>query len=398
MNPLLEIFSQGDEVVTGQIVDTNAAWLAQQAVLIGFTVTRQSAVGDKLEDLIALLGEIAQRADCCICTGGLGPTSDDLTAEAVAKAFNLPLILDTQALAQIEQFFANRQRVMPESNRKQALFPQGAERLDNEQGTAPGFSLQVGRCWFVFMPGVPSEMKPMYLHKIQPYLTQRFSLQPTSLATIRTLGIGESAIQELMNTLVIPAPVQLGFRAELGEVQTKLLFPFAYPNAEKTALINQVAELLGDTVFAIDNTGEINSDLISVLNKLMIEGEHTLAVMETVSHGLLSSLCVGVDWLTEARYQHYLTNDNLNTLAAELQKTSGAEFALVQLYTADDQQSIHNKNKSIVVYNGLLTPQGFYTSAQTLAGALQRKQHQAALSALDLLRRYLQQKLGSSHD
>lgn len=390
MNPLLEIFSQGDEVVTGQIADTNAAWLSQQAVQIGFTVTRHTAVGDNLENLIRLLQEIAQRADCCICTGGLGPTSDDLTAEAVAATFNLPLVLDTEALAQIEQFFAYRQRVMPESNRKQALLPQGAERLDNEHGTAAGFSLQVGRCWFVFMPGVPSEMKPMYLHKVQPHIAEKFSLQPTCLVTLRTIGIGESAIQELINTIEIPANVQLGFRAEIGEVQTKLLFPFDYSTDAKTALIQQVADLLGDTVFAIDETGKANSDLMSVLNTLMTEGNHTLAVMETVSHGLLNSLCVGVDWLIEARYQHYLTNDDLKTLATDLQKTSGAELALVQLYTAD-------ANATTVLYNGLLTPHGFYTSSQTTAGALPRRQRLAALSALDLLRRYLQQKLGNSH-
>ena len=91
MNPTLEIFSQGEEVVTGQTVDTNAAWLSEQVVTLGFTVTRHTAVGDKLDDLVTLLREISTRADCCICTGGLGPTSDDLTAEAVAKAFDLPL-------------------------------------------------------------------------------------------------------------------------------------------------------------------------------------------------------------------------------------------------------------------------------------------------------------------
>jgi competence/damage-inducible protein CinA-like protein len=320
MNPQLEIFSQGDEVVTGQIVDSNAAWLAQQAVSLGFTVSRHSTVGDKLEHLIALLGEIALRADCCICTGGLGPTTDDLTAEAVARAFNLPLVLDTQALAQIEQFFADRRRVMPESNRKQALLPQGAQRLDNDNGTAAGFSLQVGRCWFVFMPGVPSEMKPMYTHKVLPFLTQRFALQPSNLTTLRTLGIGESAIQELMNNIVLPDNVQLGYRAELGEVQTKLLFPFAYSESEKTALVNQIAKQLGDTVFAIDHTRETSSDLISVLNALMTA--HSLAVIETLSCGLLTSLCVGADWLVESHYQPELIRTeqtDLRVLAVELQ-------------------------------------------------------------------------------
>jgi nicotinamide-nucleotide amidase len=148
MNPTLEIFSQGEEIVTGQIVDTNAAWLSQQAVACGFTVTRHTAVGDKLDDLIVLLQDISPRADCCICTGGLGPTSDDLTAEAVAYAFNLPLKFDDIAFEQISNFFAHRNKTMPESNRKQAMLPHGAERIDNEWGTAPGFSLQYGRCWF----------------------------------------------------------------------------------------------------------------------------------------------------------------------------------------------------------------------------------------------------------
>jgi competence/damage-inducible protein CinA-like protein len=384
MNPRLEIFSQGDEVVTGQIVDSNAAWLAQQAVQLGFNVTRHNAVGDNVGDLISLLGEIAQRAECCICTGGLGPTSDDLTAEAVAKAFNLPLMLDEVALAQIEQFFTQRQRTMPESNRKQALLPQGAARIDNEHGTAPGFSVQVNGCWFVFMPGVPTEMQPMFLNKVQPLISQRFSLQASSLTTLRTLGIGESAIQELINTVSIPETVQLGFRAELGTVQTKLLFPFAYSESEKTALVQQIAHKLGDTVFAIDHTREDNSDLISVLDSLMTG--HSLAILETVSCGLITSLCVDADWLISSSYQATLNNPDLQSLASNLQQSSGADFALVQLYAGD-------KHGVIILHNGLLTPQGFYQTEQTIAGVLKRKQQQAALSALDLLRRYLQHKL-----
>lgn len=389
MNPKLEIFSQGDEVVTGQIVDSNAAWLAQQATQLGFVVSRHTAVGDSLDDLVTLLGEIVGRADCCICTGGLGPTTDDLTAEAVAKAFNLPLVFDEQALAQIERFFVHRQRVMPESNRKQALLPQGSERLDNEFGTAPGFSLQVGRCWFVFMPGVPSEMKSMYSNKVYPSLEQRFSLQPSSLITVRTLGIGESAIQEQMNHITIPDNVQLGYRAELGEVQTKLLFPHAYSESEKADLVNKIAKQLGDTVFAIDHTREVSSDLISVLDELMTQGGHTLAVIETMSCGLLSSLCVETDWLVSSSYQAALIaseSADLQMLAEQLQKSTGATFALVQLYAGD-------KSSVVILHNGLLTQQGFYSNTQTLAGVIKRKQHQAALSTLDLLRRYLQQKL-----
>ena len=303
MNPTLEIFSQGEEIVTGQTVDTNAAWLSQQAVACGFTVTRHTAVGDKLDDLIALLQDISQRADCCICTGGLGPTSDDLTAEAVAYAFNLPLEFDDIAFEQISRFFANRNRTMPESNRKQAMLPQGAERIDNEWGTAPGFSLQYGRCWFAFLPGVPMEMKHLFQERILPKLSTRFLLQPGQLVTIKTLGLGESAIQERINSIEIPAQVQLGFRAGADEVQTKLLFPFDYPETAMSTLVARFAEQLGDYVFAIDGLGEITGDLVFEIDKLMTRGKHTLAVVETASQGLLAAKCVGSEWLLSASYR-----------------------------------------------------------------------------------------------
>ncbi len=406
MNPTLEIFSQGEEIVTGQITDTNAAWLSQQAVACGFTVTRHTAVGDKLDDLIVLLQDIAQRADCCICTGGLGPTSDDLTAEAVAKAFDLPLAFDDIAFAQISRFFANRNRTMPESNRKQAMLPQGAKRIDNDWGTAPGFSLKFGRCWFAFLPGVPMEMKNLFQERILPTLSSRFLLQPCQLITIKTLGLGESAIQEFIKSIEIPARVQVGFRAGTDEVQTKLLFPFGYPDTTITTLVARFAEQLGDYVFAIDGLGEITGDLVFEIDKLMTSGKHTLAVMETASQGLLAAKCVGSPWLLSAIYQQSTTRlgqnlaaeantENLMTtakaIAIDMQKTSGADFVLIQLYGGDDMQ-FHDKDKPIVLYNALLTGDDFHQSTHSVAGPIKRKQNQAALLALDLLRRYLQHK------
>ena len=406
MNPTLEIFSQGEEIVTGQTVDTNAAWLSQKAFACGFTVTRHTAVGDKLDDLIVLLQDISQRADCCICTGGLGPTSDDLTAEAVAYAFNLPLEFDAIAFAQISRFFAHRNRTMPESNRKQAMLPQGAERIDNEWGTAPGFSLQYGRCWFAFLPGVPLEMKHLFLERILPKLSTRFLLQPGQLVTIKTLGLGESAIQECINSIEIPAQVQLGFRAGTDEVQTKLLFPFAYPETAMTTLVARFAEQLGDYVFAIDGLGEITGDLVFEIDKLMTSRKLTLAVVETASQGLLAAKCVGSEWLLSAIFEQSIARfgqytvaeadtENLMTtakaIALDMQKTSRADFVLVQLY-AGDNKTLHDKDKSIVLYNILLTGDNFHQATHSLAGPIKRKQNQAALLTLDLLRRYLQHK------
>jgi competence/damage-inducible protein CinA-like protein len=406
MNPTLEVFSQGEEVVTGQIVDTNAAWLSEQAVTMGFTVTRHTAVGDKLDDLIALLREISARADCCICTGGLGPTSDDLTAEAVAKAFGLSLEFDEVAFEQIQRFFTLRSRDMPESNRKQAMFPKGAERIDNAWGTAPGFSLQAGRCWFAFVPGVPMEMRHLFLEFIQPTLASRFLLRPDRLITIRTFGLGESAIQQRIGAIEIPVQVQLGFRAGPDDVQTKLLFPQDYPEAALTALVDKVAAELGDHVFAIGGLGQASGDLVFTVDQLMTAGKHTLAVVETASQGLLAAKCIGADGLLETRYEQSLVRlgqklgiavntDDLpataQAIASKIHKTGDADFVLVQLYSGD-KKTFHDKDQAIILYNTLLTKDGFFQTTGSVAGPIERKQNQAALLALDLLRRNLQHK------
>jgi len=400
MKPLLEIFSQGEELVTGQIVDTNAAWLSQQAVACGFTVTRHTAVGDNLSELVSLLVDIAQRADCCICTGGLGPTSDDLTAMAVAEAFDRPLIFDAEAFEQIARFFANRQRTMPDSNRKQAMLPQGAERIDNHWGTAPGFSIKHQRCWFVFLPGVPMEMKHLFQEQVLPLLPLRYSLQADVLITFKTFGAGESALQELINAIEIPASVQLGFRAGTDDVHIKLLFPAAYPQQAIAALIKAFSAQLGDVVFAIDGLGAETGDLAFEIDKLMMASQATLAVIETVSHGLFAAKCIGYDWLLSARYQKSSIELDAGidvmtvaeAMAYELKNNTTADYVMVQLY-AGDKECLHNKEKSIEIYIVLLTATGFHRVSHLIAGPIERKQNQAALFSLDLLRRYLSAKL-----
>ncbi|MEQ1531149.1 MAG: molybdopterin-binding protein, partial [Methylococcales bacterium] len=389
MHPVLEIFSQGEEIVTGQVVDSNAAWLSQQAVELGFSVTRHTAVGDKLADLIGLLQEIAQRADCCICTGGLGPTSDDLTAQAVSEAFALPLEFDALAYAQIEQFFRNRNKPMPASNRKQALLPQGALRLDNHWGTAPGFALQVQRCWFAFIPGVPTEMQHLYVEKIRPILLQRFKLTPKTLVTIKTVGIGESDLQQRINAVSLPQDVELGFRAGSSEVHTKLLFPADYPQADLNALANAVAAQIGDSVFAIDRPDAPSGDLPAVLNSLMITRQQTLTVIETASQGLLSGLCSGVTWLAESVYQRDLDklcallavdfddNDLLSTgraIAAAKRLKINTDLVLVQIYQNNHVQFV-DSNQAITIHHVLLSKEGYHQSTHNLVGTCQRKQN-----------------------
>jgi len=404
--PILEIFSQGEEIVTGQTVDTNSAWLSERAVELGFTVGRHTAVGDKLGDLVGLLKEIAARADCCLCTGGLGPTSDDLTAEAVAAAFDLPLAFDEVAYRQIERYFSNRKRPMPATNRKQALLPQGAIRLDNDWGTAPGFALRAGRCWFAFMPGVPSEMRGMFSERVKPLLSERFVLNPSRLVTIKTLGIGESDIQQRLGGVEIPDAVQLGFRAGIDEVQTKLLFPSDYPESDRATLTGQIAARLGDFVFGIDGLRENTGNLAATVDQLMRDAGKTLSVIETASQGLLAAKCPGATWLKSALFEQSLTalgqrlsvdvdaNDLAATgarLAKALRAQNLADFVLVQLYEGSPEQ-FEDKDRTIILYNTLLTQDSLQQNRHNLGGPQGRKQNQAALLGLDLLRRHLQNR------
>jgi competence/damage-inducible protein CinA-like protein len=406
MQPQVEIFSQGEEVITGQTVDSNAAWLAQELVQMGFVIKRHTAVGDNLSDLKQLLLEISLRSDCCICTGGLGPTIDDLTAQAVAEAFARPVSLDPVALEQISTYFTGRKQVMADTNHKQAFFPQGSERIDNDWGTAPGFALQENRCWFVFLPGVPFEMKAIFVEQIAIRLKQRFILQANQLITLRSIGIGESDLQEKINTVSLPEAVELGFRAGTDEVQTKLLFPAGTDQEQVKKLVQQLVSSIGDYVFAVDGLSEQQGGLVSVIDQLMQQRELTVSVQETASQGLIAAKCIGQPWLLAAFFSQSLQqlSDKLSIqfeanasfevaecIAHKIQQQEGSDLVLVQLYKGSAKQFQH-KDQSIVIYNFLLTPAGTQRSEFDISGPQQRKQNQSALLALDLLRRYLQKK------
>jgi competence/damage-inducible protein CinA-like protein len=405
MPPLLEILSQGEEVVTGQVTDTNAAWLAQQSVQLGFQITRHNTVGDKLCDLITVLKEIAGRADCCLCTGGLGPTTDDLTADAVAAAFAMPLALDPEALRQIEVFFQHHKKPMAASNRKQAMLPKGCIRLDNHQGTAPGFAIQAGRCRFIFMPGVPREMKAMFEGGVIGLLQQQFALQPDQLITLRTVGIGESDLQDRIRQIELPQSVQLGYRAEVGEVQVKLLFPSGFPHGERISLIERFSKSIGDPVYAVDAAYGVSDSLTLpvVIDRLMQAEKRTMNLLETLSSGIVSSRLSGVSWLKAAlvlpqsicvstpeldteenrrEYIQMLTNGFCERFPADL--------TLFQVPLTPHEPEAAAEQSVVKAITGVIGNDHYFARESLLAGSILRKQQQASAILLDVLRRYLQ--------
>jgi nicotinamide-nucleotide amidase len=285
-----EIFSTGDEIRTGALADTNAAWLAGELEEAGVRVRRHQCVGDDVEMIMGVLKEIGGRADMAVVTGGLGPTSDDVTAEAAAKAGGVDWVLDARALETVQAYFAARKRPMPESNQKQALVPKGADVLYNPVGTAPGFAMTIGKCRFFFMPGVPFEMKRMFTDQVLPRILE---LQGPDrgfnrVKTFSTFGIPEAVAGEMLVTVSQEFPgIILGLRARFPEIQVKL-----YARGKNLEFLDRqmreaekwVLDRLGNKVFSVK--GE---SMEAVVGNLLRSKGADLAVAESCTGGLIST-------------------------------------------------------------------------------------------------------------
>lgn len=291
--PHAVLLSQGNELTTGQTVDTNASWLATELWTLGLPVRRKVTVPDLLDDLVEVLRQAAELGEVVICTGGLGPTRDDLTAEAVARAFDRALSLDEAALGQIAARYARYGRELTPANRKQALLPTGCTVLENRWGTAPGFSVDVDRedgspCRLYFMPGVPREMKAMFETWVAPDVLGFLEVAPPVMHTVRVFGVAESALEEMLQQVDLPG-LTIGFRTQLPENQVKLVFDASVDTAARGAAVQQVLGIIGPKAFGVD-TG----DLACVVGERLTERGETLALAESCTAGLLAS------WLAHA--------------------------------------------------------------------------------------------------
>ncbi len=385
-----EIFSQGEEVVNGQTLDTNATWLAQQLNDLGFRVKETATVGDQLADLVEVFSEISKRADCCICTGGLGPTSDDLTAEALSLATGQRLIFDEDAFAAIASYFARRNRTMPETNRKQAFLPENAVRIANPVGTAPGFSLKFGRCLFICLPGVPAEMKTMFDQSVLSQLSQTFVFESDRLITLRSVGIGESAIQHQLKEFILPDDVELGYRAALGEVQIKLRFPGTYSDSDVSELSLQIKQMLGDVVYSIDGIDDSSGDLLAVIDREMQKQQQQLILVESISYGVIAHRCFGYPWLKHAILEPHESMVACSNYAdISLIRKQFPKAIILRQSCPNSIAEMSEMQQAVRLKLNLTCPSNDYQKEVVLAGSLDYKQQQAAVYTLDFLRRYL---------
>jgi len=303
------ILSTGDEVLTGMITDTNAAFLADQAGSIGLEVIGHTTVGDDRERLEEALRSLGERADVVLCTGGLGPTIDDLTTEITAQILGSELKLDEAALAHMEGLWRVRGRPMPENNRKQALIPEPAEVLPNPIGTAPGFTVKIGKAQFFFMPGVPREMKRMFAEQVVPRLELLRPEPSVFLVRLyRSFGLAESAADHLLLGLEDRHPgVKLGFRAHFPEIQIKLTVKgpdAAAAKARLEAAAEEALALLGPHVFS---DGE---PLEAVVGAMLKREGTTVATAESCTGGLVAEMITMVPGASEYFDRGFVTYTN----------------------------------------------------------------------------------------
>ena len=294
-----EILAIGDELVTGQRLDTNSAWLAQQLLEIGLPVAFHTTVADQWDDLMAALRLACERADVVVATGGLGPTADDLTRQALAELAGVPLVEDEAVLAHIQALFARRQRPMPPANAIQAQFPQGSQPIPNPHGTAPGIDLTLPRAGrgparIIALPGVPAEMKEMWQATVRPALAAWLGVRKViAHFRVKCFGVGESELEAMLPDLIArDRSPRVGITVHQATITLRITAEGEDAAAARAAMqptLDAIHECLGDLVFGYED--EELEDV--VVRMLQVRGQ-TLALAEWGSGGMLAH------WLTRA--------------------------------------------------------------------------------------------------
>jgi nicotinamide-nucleotide amidase len=288
-----EIIAVGSELTSGQNVDTNSPWLSRQLAALGIAVRFHTTLADDLTENMAAFRVARERADLVILTGGLGPTQDDLTRDALAALAGVELVFHQPSFDAIAGLFAKRSRVMTDRNRVQAYFPQGADPIPNAVGTAPGIWLEVPRgdrepAVFIALPGVPSEMHYLFDHEIRPRLLQRFPERTGVLIErkLNTFGLGEAAIEEKLLDLTRRGQVpEVGITASDATISLRIVTRGRDSTAAE-ALIAPVEQLirerLGDLVF-----GAGDEELQHAIARLLEQKQLTVSVAESLTGGLV---------------------------------------------------------------------------------------------------------------
>jgi nicotinamide-nucleotide amidase len=405
-----DVLAVGTELLLGQIVDTNSAWIGERLAAHGIDSMEQVKVGDNQPRVAAALRRLLERADAVIVCGGLGPTHDDLTREAIAEVMGVPLVLDEHVAQVIRDLFAARNRVMPENNLRQAMVPVGATVIPQTRGTAPGLVCPIGDQVVYAVPGVPVEMTDMVERAVLPDLLAR-SGETAVIASrvLRTWGESESGLNERLDGVIArleeAGTPTLAFLASGWEgIKVRLTAKAADASAARALLDRWDAEVravVGDIVFGVDG-----DTMESVVLQLLRERGLTLGLAESVTGGLVAARLSGVpgasdvlrgsivSYATEVKQSllgvgagPVVSEDAAAAMAVGAQRALGADVGLALTGVAGPAEQDGQPVGTLVV--GLAIGDDVATRRLHLPGQRDQMRQLSVISALDLLRRHL---------
>ena len=405
--PSAIILSIGDELVSGLTVNTNASWLSAQLTAIGIGTAAHVTVADALDGLVEAIAAAAGKAEFLLITGGLGPTEDDLTRQALATAMGDTLVEDAGALTDLEAWFASRGRVMAGSNRVQALRPTRASCIANSCGTAPGLVAVVGKTQVFVMPGVPREMREMFARSVLPLLKAVGGGRVTLVSKLNTFGMGESALGEKIADLMTRgANPSVGTTVHEGIVSVRVYATGAAAEARVIAegVKAVVRERLGTLIF-----GEDDVSIERAVAEILLEKKVTLATAESCTGGMLAEMLTATSgssayflrgWVTysnEAKVEELgvdaeiiarqgaVSEEVARAMAARARDTANADYALAITGIAGPTGGSADKPVGLV-WIGLAGPGGVQARKFIFPGDRQGVRLRASQMALSILR------------
>ncbi|MBZ0252682.1 MAG: competence/damage-inducible protein A, partial [Candidatus Methylomirabilis sp.] len=308
--PKAAILTIGDELTSGRVVNSNAAWIAQQLMGLGIETPLHFTIVDSVEEIVKWLGVLHEAVDVVVCTGGLGPTEDDLTTASVAKYAGVPLELNEAVLDQIRAKFTFMGMEMPPNNERQAMLPKGARIIENWQGTAVGSIVEKAGKWVAILPGVPREMKPMVIDSVVPFLRDTYGLSGVmKIRTLKTFGFTESKLGTIVQQIPAPDPnLRIGYRPSFPEIHLSLT---ALAPDERTADA-WIAEFEGEVRRRISRFvwGADADEFAGVVGALLKERKWKVATAESCTGGLVSKMLTDIPGSSDFFERGFVTYSN----------------------------------------------------------------------------------------
>ena len=405
-----EIITIGDEILYGQITDTNTQWISSELDKIGIRNIRKSSVGDSEKAILEIFEESSKRAELVIVTGGLGPTKDDITKKTFCKYFNTELVINPQALADVTAFFKLRGRELSNLNKGQGEIPANATFIQNTMGTAPGMWFEQGEVVYISMPGVPFEMKGMMTLTLLPKLQEYFKTPSIFHKVIRTVGIGESYLAEMIEMWedALPKHIKLAYLPSVGNVKLRLTGFGEDLKTLETQVEEQFQKILPTIQEYVYGFG--NDELEEVVGRLLIKNKQTVSVAESCTGGYLGHQFTKVSGSSAYFIGGILSYDNavkinqlsvkeetLNTYGAVSEKTviemsenvrklMGTTFGLATSGTAGPNGGTFEKPVG-TIWIAIASEKQTITKQLTLGGSREQNIHLTSINILNLLRK-----------